>query len=52
MLFRSIQSGIKELVYQENKYEDTPSHLAAMRMLNAAGVTIRQFHLGQLVIKK
>lgn len=47
-----IQSGIKELVYQENKYENTPSHLAAMRMLNAAGVSIRQFHLGQLVITK
>lgn len=37
-----IQSGVKELVYKENKYEDTPSHKAALRMLEKANIVIRQ----------
>ncbi len=37
-----IQSGIKEIVYHENKYQDKASVQASMRMLRDAGVTMRQ----------
>lgn len=33
-----IQSGIKTIVYDEDKYHDTPSTIASRRMLDAAGV--------------
>lgn len=33
-----IQSGIREIVYEDDKYSDTPSDKAAKRMLKAAGV--------------
>ena len=33
-----IQSGIKEVIYDCNKYEGTPSVSASMRMFDAAGV--------------
>ena len=33
-----IQSGIKTLVYDDDKYKDTPSVIASKRMLDAAGV--------------
>jgi len=33
-----IQSGIKEIIYEDDKYNDTPSDRAAKRMLDAAGV--------------
>ena len=37
-----IQSGIKEVVYQDDKYADTPDVIASKRMLNMAGVRLRQ----------
>lgn len=37
-----IQSGIKEIVYRENKYQDKASVQASMRMLKDAGVSTRQ----------
>ncbi len=37
-----IQSGIREIVYVENKYQEKASVQASMRMLEDAGVTIRQ----------
>ncbi|MFW5842084.1 MAG: deoxycytidylate deaminase [Bacillota bacterium] len=37
-----IQSGIKEIVYIENKYQEEVSVKASMRMLNDAGVSLRQ----------
>ncbi len=37
-----IQSGIKEIVYIENKYQEEASVKASMRMLNDAGVSTRQ----------
>ncbi|MFW5841847.1 MAG: deoxycytidylate deaminase [Bacillota bacterium] len=37
-----IQSGIKEIVYIENKYQEEASVKASMRMLNDAGVSLRQ----------
>ncbi|MBR6637544.1 MAG: cytidine deaminase, partial [Lachnospiraceae bacterium] len=33
-----IQSGIKTIVYDSDKYADTPSVIASKRMLDAAGV--------------
>lgn len=38
-----IQAGIKEIVYDSDKYKDTPSLIASKRMLTAAGVTFRQY---------
>lgn len=37
-----IQSGIKELVYEDDKYADTDAVLVSKRMLKAAGVSIRK----------
>lgn len=38
-----IQSGIRSIVYAEDKYADTPSIRASKRMLSAAGVAYRQY---------
>ena len=38
-----IQSGIKEVIYLSDKYSGTPSFEASRRMLNSAGITLRQF---------
>ena len=38
-----IQSGIKTLIYGEDKYADTPAVRASKRMLNAAGVRYYQY---------
>lgn len=38
-----IQSGIKEIIYQSDKYADTDSVKASKRMLNAAGVKLTQY---------
>ena len=38
-----IQSGIKQVIYYEDKYPDTPSHEATIRMFKAAGVTLMRF---------
>lgn len=37
-----IQSGIREVVYLSDKYAQTPATLASKRMLQAAGVKLRQ----------
>jgi dCMP deaminase len=37
-----IQSGIKEIIYEDDKYNDTPSDKAAKRMLDAAGVIYKK----------
>ena len=39
-----IQSGIKEVIYDSNKYEGTPSVQASMKMFDAAGVRYYQYH--------
>ena len=39
-----IQAGIKTLVYESDKYADTPSTKASKRMLNAAGVRNYQYN--------
>lgn len=38
-----IQSGIKEIIYGEDKYPGTPSVIASKKMLNAAGVRYRRY---------
>lgn len=38
-----IQKGIQEIVYMEDKYPDSPSVVAAKRMLVSAGVAYRQY---------
>lgn len=38
-----IQSGIKEVIYECDKYADTPAVRASKRMLDAAGVVYRQY---------
>lgn len=38
-----IQTGIKELVYNENKYESTVETQASLKMLKLAGIKIRKY---------
>ncbi len=38
-----IQAGIKTVVYECDKYADTPSAIASRRMLDAAGVHCRRY---------
>ena len=38
-----IQSGIKEIIYGEDKYPDTPAVIASKRMLDSAGVAYRKY---------
>lgn len=38
-----IQSGIKRLIYDSDKYENTPSTIASKRMLTAAGVKLERY---------
>lgn len=47
-----IQSGIKEIVYCDEKYKDTPSDIAAKKMLAAAGVTFRKIPMVQINVDK
>lgn len=46
-----IQSGIKEVVYDMDKYEGTPSVIASKRMLRAAGIGMRRYqHTGREIL--
>lgn len=38
-----IQCGIKEVIYDSDKYADTPATKASKRMMEAAGVTYRKY---------
>lgn len=38
-----IQSGIKEVIYWEDKYKDTPEVMASKRMLRTVGVELTQY---------
>jgi len=45
-----IQSGIREIIYDSDKYKDTPSIIASKRMLTAAGVTYKKYeHSGRKI---
>ena len=43
-----IQSGIQEIVYESNKYQNSKEHEAAIKMLKASGVKYRQIEVGEL----
>ena len=38
-----IQAGIKTIVYDSDKYQNTPAGIASKRMLDAAGVRYYQY---------
>ena len=38
-----IQCGIREVVYDSDKYASTPGVIASKKMLRAAGVTLRHY---------
>lgn len=38
-----IQNGITEVIYESDKYHDVPAFIASRRMLDAAGITSRQY---------
>lgn len=38
-----IQAGIREIIYDSDKYADTPGVIASKRMLDSAGVTYRKY---------
>lgn len=42
-----IQSGIKKIIYKENKYPDSDGVQASMRMLKAAGVELVQMQFNK-----
>ena len=46
-----IQSGIKEIVYEDDKYNGTDSDIASKRMLDAAGVTYRKMEKISVEVK-
>ena len=39
-----IQAGIKEVIYDSDKYDDTASVIASKRMMDSAGVRYYQYH--------
>lgn len=43
-----IQSGIKNIIFESNKHRDKDTHQAALKMLDAAGVTYQQINVGTL----
>ena len=43
-----VQVGIKEIIYLENKYADTISVQASKKMLELAGIKLRQFNAKEL----
>jgi len=47
-----IQSGIKELVYLEDKYSEQDSNKASKRMFNSAKIMYRQLAKLEVVLKK
>ena len=46
-----IQSGIKEIVYMDEKYADTESDIAAKRMLKAANVSYRKVKNMKIIVE-
>lgn len=46
-----IQSGIKEIIYMEDKYLNTDSNTASKRLLDAAGVNYRPFKSIKLTLE-
>ncbi|MCI5745248.1 MAG: dCMP deaminase family protein [Erysipelotrichaceae bacterium] len=46
-----IQSGIKEIVYEDNKYEGVDFDLAAKKMIQSSNIKIRQFKASPIELK-
>ena len=46
-----IQAGIRELIYDDNKYSDTVSVIASRRMLETAGVRLKKYQRSGREIK-
>lgn len=46
-----IQTGIKEIVYADNKYKDTVGTLASAKMLEMADVKLRQYNARKVEVK-
>lgn len=46
-----IQAGIKEVIYDSDKYKNMPSSIASRRMLDAAGVIYRKYESSGREIK-
>ena len=46
-----IQSGIKEIIYEDDKYNGTESDIASKRMLDAAGVKYRKMEKVSVEVK-
>ena len=46
-----IQSGIKEIIYEDDKYNGTDSDIASKRMLDAAGVKYRKMEKVSVEVK-
>ncbi len=47
-----IQSGIKEIVYLDDKYSGTPSDIASKRMADSAGISYRKLNNYNLLVSK
>lgn len=47
-----IQSGIKEVVYLDDKYSGTPSDIASKRMADSAGISYRKLNNYNLLVSK
>ena len=47
-----IQAGITELIFMSDKYHATDSIIASKKMLNAAGVVMRQINKVDLILKR
>ncbi|TNF06535.1 MAG: dCMP deaminase family protein [Bacillota bacterium] len=43
-----IQSGIKEIVFESDKYKDSEHFAAAMKMFKAANINLRKVEVGEL----
>lgn len=46
-----IQAGIKEVIYDSDKYEDTASVIASKRMMDSAGVRYHKYHRSEKQIQ-
>ena len=46
-----IQSGIQEVIYEDDKYSGTESDIAAKRMLNSAGVKYKKIESFEITVK-
>lgn len=47
-----IQSGIKEIVYESNKYEKEDNNVASIKMMESAGLKSRQISTGKVIVRE